>query len=115
MEKHTNHEAPLRIVKRDEPSFLMRALTVAIAIFAALLVSALFIYFVTKLDPISVYTSMFKGAFGTTRRTWITIRDTCLLLLISVSLAPAFRMRFWNCGAGPDRRSKYGCLDDLLR
>ena len=71
----------------------------ALAILCALLVSALFIYFVTKLDPISVYTSMFKGAFGTKRRTWITIRDTCLLLLISLSLAPAFRMRFWNCGA----------------
>ena len=94
------HNQPLfRIVKKDESSLPTKIITMALAILCALLVSALFIYFVTKLDPISVYTSMFKGAFGTKRRTWITIRDTCLLLLISLSLAPAFRMRFWNCGA----------------
>ena len=98
MEK-IHHRSFLRVTKKDEASLPVKALVIAIAIFCALLVSALFIYFVTKLDPISVYTSMFKGAFGTARRSWITIRDTCLLLMISVSLAPAFRMRFWNCGA----------------
>ena len=99
MEKHTHKEPLLRISKKDDPSFFQRSLIVLLSVAVALLVSALFINFVTKLDPISVYVSMFKGAFGTSRRTWITIRDTCLLLLISVSLAPAFRMHFWNCGA----------------
>ena len=99
MEKHAKKGFSLHVIKKDEPSLVVRSITVAIAIVAALLVSAIFIFFVTKLDPISVYTSMFKGAFGTARRSWITIRDTCLLLMISVSLAPAFRMRFWNCGA----------------
>ena len=99
MEKHIHSEPLLRITKKDDPSFLQRSLVILISVVCALLVSALFIYFVTKLDPVSVYVSMFKGAFGTSRRTWITIRDTCLLLLISVSLAPAFRMHFWNCGA----------------
>ena len=98
MEK-IHHRSFLRVTKKDETSLPVKALVIAIAIFCALLVSALFIYFVTKLDPVSVYVSMFKGAFGTKRRAWITIRDTCLLLLISLSLAPAFRMRFWNCGA----------------
>ena len=99
MEKHTHKEPLLRISKKDDPSFFQRSLVILLSVACALLVSALFINFVTKLDPISVYVSMFKGAFGTSRRTWITIRDTCLLLLISVSLAPAFRMHFWNCGA----------------
>ena len=98
MEK-IHHRSFLRVTKKDEASLPVKALVIAIAIVCALLVSALFIYFVTKLDPISVYVSMFKGAFGTKRRAWITIRDACLLLLISLSLAPAFRMRFWNCGA----------------
>ena len=98
--KTINRNEPLvRITRRDEASFIQKSITVFIAVLCALLVSALFINFVTKLDPISVYVSMFKGAFGTSRRAWITIRDTCLLLLISVSLSPAFRMRFWNCGA----------------
>ncbi len=99
MERHMHSRPLFHITKKDEPSFLVRSLTVLVAVILALLVSALFIHFVTKLDPISVYTSMIKGAFGTKRRTWITIRDACLLLLISLSLAPAFRMRFWNCGA----------------
>ena len=98
MEK-TKRDPLFHVSKKDEPSFLSKTVTLLIAVACALLVSALFIYFVTGLDPISVYISMFKGAFGTNRRTWITVRDTCLLLLISVSLAPAFRMRFWNCGA----------------
>ena len=98
MEK-TKHEPLFHIVKKDEAPLFTRVLVIALAILASLLVSALFIYFVTKLDPISVYTSMFKGAFGTPRRTWITVRDSALLLLISVALSPAFRMRFWNCGA----------------
>ncbi len=99
MEKNNAKEPLLRIKKRDDLPFVQKAVVILLAVLASLLVSALFIYFVTKLDPISVYVSMFKGAFGTARRTWITIRDTCLLLLISISLSPAFRMRFWNCGA----------------
>ena len=95
-----NTKKPLfRISKKDNTSKLKAILIILIAIVIALLVSALFIFFITKLDPISVYTSMFKGAFGSNKRTWITIRDTCLLLLISVALSPVFKMRFWNCGA----------------
>ena len=92
-------EPLFHIIKKDEAPLLQKLLIKAIAIVLALLVSAIFIYLVTGLDPISVYISMFKGAFGTARRTTITIRDICLLLLISVALAPAFNMHFWNCGA----------------
>ena len=42
---------------------------------------------------------MFSGAFGTVKRSWVTIRDLMMLLCISVGLAPAFKMRFWNIGA----------------
>ncbi|MBR3126974.1 MAG: hypothetical protein IKF35_01815, partial [Solobacterium sp.] len=80
MAEHTR-EPLIRVRKKDEPALLQKAAVILAAVVCALLVSALFIYFVTKLDPVSVYTSMVKGAFGTSRRTWITIRDTCLLLL----------------------------------
>ncbi len=46
-----------------------------------------------------VYEGIFDGAFGTPRRTWVTIRDAMMLLCIGVGLAPAFKMRFWNIGA----------------
>ncbi len=92
-------EPRFTITRKDNETLVNKVIIKAVAIILSLLVSALFLYFVTKLDPISVYASMFKGAFGTSRRTWITIRDTALLLLIAVSLTPAFKMRFWNCGA----------------
>lgn len=91
-------EPKFTISKKDDSPFWKVLLIKAIAIILSLVVSALFLYFVTKLDPISVYISMYKGAFGTARRTWITIRDTVFLLLIAISLTPAFKMRFWNCG-----------------
>ena len=94
-----NRQPILRIRKNEERSFLSKLLIKAIFIGIALLISALFINLVTKLDPLKVYASMFRGAFSTTRRTWITIRDTALLLSIAVGLTPAFKMKFWNTGA----------------
>ncbi len=96
---NTNKKPLFTVSKKDNLSFTKQTCIRVIAILLSLVVSALFLHFVTKLDPISVYASMFKGAFGTTRRSWITIRDTVLLLLIAVSLTPAFKMQFWNCGA----------------
>lgn len=65
----------------------------------ALIVCAVIIYALTQLNPLKVYAAMFKGAFGTNKRIWVTIRDIMMLLCISVGLAPAFKMRFWNIGA----------------
>ena len=66
---------------------------------AALIVCAFIIYAIVKLNPLKVYVSMFEGAFGTGKRTWVTIRDAMMLLCIGVGLAPAFKMKFWNIGA----------------
>ena len=94
------HREPLvRIVKRDGIALWKNWLIRLAAVVVALLLSGLFIYAVTKLNPIDVYVSMFEGAFGSSRRIRITIRDTMMLLCIGVGLAPAFKMRFWNIGA----------------
>ena len=42
---------------------------------------------------------MVKGVFGTERRIWNTLQDLAILLCISLAVTPAFKMRFWNCGA----------------
>ena len=70
-----------------------------IAVLLALVVCGVLIYAITRLDPVKVYAVMAKGVFGTTRRLWAWLRDLALLLCISVGLAPAFKMRFWNIGA----------------
>ncbi len=70
-----------------------------IALVLSLIVSGVLIYAITKLNPLKVYAEMINGNFGSSRRLWVWLRDTALLLLIAVGLAPAFKMRFWNIGA----------------
>ncbi len=65
----------------------------------ALVICAVIIFALTKLNPMKVFAAMFNGAFGTKKRIWVTIRDIMMLLCIAVGLAPAFKMRFWNIGA----------------
>ena len=95
-----HHSEPLvRLVKRDTIARPKAWGIRLAAVVLALLLSGLFIYAITKLNPIQVYQAMYEGALGTTRRTWTTIRGTMMLLCIGVGLAPAFKMRFWNIGA----------------
>ncbi len=92
-------EPLVRIVKRSSLPMWKSLLVRITAIVLSLIVSAVVINLITKLNPLSVYTSMWKGAFGLELRTWNTIRDMMLLLCIAIGLAPAFKMKFWNIGA----------------
>ncbi len=89
----------IRVVKRASMPLWQSILVRVAAIVLSLIVSAVLINLITKLDPIKVYEAMFKGAFGLELRTWNTIRDMMLLLCIGIGLAPAFKMKFWNIGA----------------
>jgi len=89
----------VRISKRASIELWRSWLIRAVALLASLVVCGIIIFGLTGLNPIAVYAAMFKGAFGTSNRTWITVRDMMLLLCIAVGLAPAFKMRFWNIGA----------------
>lgn len=93
------HEPLLRIAKRDGIGRPQAYGIRAAAVLLSLIVSGLFIFAVTKLNPVQVYKGIFDGAFGTSRRSWVTIRDTMMLLCVGVGLAPAFKMKFWNIGA----------------
>lgn len=100
-------EPLIRIAKRDSMPLWQSVLIRIISIVLALVVCGVIIYLLVKVNPLEVYKSMVEGAFGQfsknyeffNRRTWITIRDTMMLLCIAVGLAPAFKMRFWNIGA----------------
>lgn len=98
-EKTISHEPLVRFVKRDAPSMKNKILVRFIAIVLALVVDALFIYFVTGLNPLNVYLVMIGGTFSTSMRFSWAMRDLSSLLLIGIALAPAFKMRFWNVGA----------------
>ena len=69
------------------------------AILLALLVFAVVTMLLTGEDPLQIYATMFKGAFGTPRKIWILGQNLAILLCISLAVTPAFKMRFWNIGA----------------
>ena len=69
------------------------------AILLALLTCAVVTMLLTGENPISIYATIFYGAFGTARRSWVTVQDLAILLGISLAVTPAFKMRFWNIGA----------------
>ncbi len=93
------NEPAVRIVKREAiPTLTAWSIRLA-SVALSLAVCAVVIYIMVRLNPLKVYEAMWSGAFGTSKRTWITVRDTMMLLCIAVGLAPAFKMRFWNIGA----------------
>lgn len=89
----------IRIAKRNHMPFWQTAVVRAIALALSLIVSALVIFMIVKMNPLDVYGAIFDGAFGTERRIWITMRDMAVLLSLGIALAPAFKMKFWNIGA----------------
>ena len=91
-------EPLFHVVKRDDIT-RKKAWTIrAIAIVIALIFFAIITVALTGDNPFSVYVTMITGAFGSARKTWVTLQGVAILLLISLALTPAFRMRFWNCG-----------------
>ena len=74
----------------------------------ALIVCALVTMLLTGENPISIYGTIFYGAFGTARKSWVTFQNLAVLLGISLAVTPAFKMRFWNIGA--EGQVLIGCL-----
>lgn len=94
-----NREPLVHISKREDMPFAEAVVVRLIAVLLSLVVCALVIFVLTKLNPIEVYKAIFSGAVGTSRRTWVTIRDSLILLCVAIGLTPAFKMKFWNIGA----------------
>ena len=78
------------------------------AIVLALIVCAVVTMLMTGENPVSIYATIFKGAFGSARKTWVTFQNLAVLLGISLAVTPAFKMRFWNIGA--EGQVLIGCL-----
>ena len=92
-------EPMFHIVKRDitdkKTPFIVRG--------AAVLIAFVFITILTLLlvdtNPIEFIGLLFSGSFGTFKRILNLLQKLAILLCISLALAPAFKMRFWNIGA----------------
>lgn len=73
-------------------------LTPLIAVTAALVLGALFLL-AYGYDPLTVYSAMFEGAFGSFYGFSETIVKAIPIALCSLAVAVAFRMQLWNIGA----------------
>ena len=93
-----NSEPLIHITKRKHLEWYQAWGIRLIAILLALVLCAIITSVTTGLDPLSVYKAMFDGAFGTERKLWILGKEIAILLCVSLALAPAFRMKFWNLG-----------------
>ena len=97
--ENSKHETLFHIVKRSNVSMKKAIAVRAIAIVVALLVAGLFIFIITKRNPIEIYKQMFLGVFGSAHRITKALKSLAILLCISLAVTPAFKMKFWNCGA----------------
>ena len=98
----------IHITKRKEMTMAQALGVRLLAIAIALVVCGVVTTITTGLNPIAVYASMIKGAFGSARKFWILMQELAILLCVSVALTPAFRMRFWNLGG--EGQIMMGCL-----
>lgn len=98
----------IHIAKRDTLPLYINIAIRGGAIILALLVCALVTTVLTGENPLSIYGTILKGAFGTARKSWTTWENVAILLGISLAVTPAFKMRFWNIGA--EGQVLIGCL-----
>lgn len=94
-----NREPWIRMSKKDHTPLYQNIIIRLAAIVIAMLLVVLFVDATAKIHPGQTIAYMWEGAFGNS----IYLKDTLFygakLLCIAVALAPAFKMRFWNCGA----------------
>ncbi len=104
-QKIKKHREPLiHIVKRDDllgwQAWCIRLAAIAIGVLLIGVISSL----LTGENFFKVYDIMFRGVFGRifegkTSMLWKFLQDTAILLCLGLAVAPAFKMKFWNCGA----------------
>ena len=102
VKKH--HEPLIHIAKRDEmpkwKAWLIRVATILVSLLVVGVISML----LTGAEFFEIYNKMFLGTFGRlfqgrTSMLWKFLQDTAILLCLSLAVTPAFKMKFWNCGA----------------
>lgn len=102
---------PLIHITRREDMPLWKGLLIRFgAILVALCISSVFISAAAPSSKgfFGYFGSLFSGTFGTERRIWMLLQNTALLLMVSVALVVAFKMRFWNLGG--NGQVLMGCL-----
>ena len=97
--KHETHEPFIRIAKRNKTTTGRGIAVRAAAIVVASILTLIFINLVGEFSFADTAKNMWNGAFQNGIKIETFFKDTCMLLLFAIALAPAFKMRLWNIGA----------------
>ena len=108
MSDKVKREPLFHITKRGEMPWHFSLSVRAIAIELALAACALICVVFTGSNPLEFFSTIFSGAFGSSRKMWVTFQNVAILLSLSLAVTPAFKMRFWNIGA--EGQTLIGCL-----
>ncbi len=92
-------EPLFHIVKRDITDKKTPIIVRGVAVLISFVVITIITLLLVDTNPIEYIGLMFSGSFGTFKRFLNLLQKLAILLCISLALAPAFKMRFWNTGA----------------
>lgn len=99
-QKVTVKEPLFHVAKRDNLPTKYKVLIYACAIILALVIGSITCALIGERgNPAVFFSSLFNGALGSERKIFKFLKDTSLLLCVSMALLPAFKMKFWNLGA----------------
>ncbi|MPM52913.1 hypothetical protein SDC9_99677 [bioreactor metagenome] len=87
-----------KIVKKDESSKWQSFKLRILAVFGALIASSV-IMLAFGYNPIEIYYKIIEGSTQTKYRLIETFNKTIPLIVLSLGIAVAFKMKFWNIGA----------------
>ena len=91
----------LRQIKIEKRLHLLPVINIIIPIFSivlALLLSGVFLS-IKGIDPVKTFMTMLKGSFGSAYGFSETIIETIPILIASLGVSVAFKMKLWNIGA----------------
>lgn len=100
----THREPLFHIVKRDDmPSWKAWIIRIATIIISVFLMGCLSMV-LTERSLGDTFEIMYRGVFGrieagSTVMLWKYLQEIAILLCLALALTPAFKMKFWNCGA----------------
>jgi ABC-type uncharacterized transport system permease subunit len=87
-----------QIEKRGSVSKLMQFVVPLLSLLLGLIFAGIF-FMLTGKNPVTVYTLLFQGAFGSTYGLSETVVKAIPLILAALAVSLAFRMQLWNIGA----------------
>ncbi len=101
-------EPLIHIFRRDMMPWYQSMGIRAGAVALSLVVCALVTVLTTGENPLNIFKAIWDASFISPRRTWLLFQNIAVLMLVSLAVVPAFKMRFWNLGG--EGQVLIGCL-----